>query len=95
MTLEEAVENLDALDSDALICVSRPWSRTSEARVVSTPDGRAPKDVTEAGYEYFLGIDTAREVLEVFGKRTPSLTEKIDCLLYYAENDAYPTWVYP
>ena len=51
--------------------------------------------MTDAGFKYFLGVSTAREVLEVFQGREPSLEEKIDCLLYYAENDAFPGWVYP
>jgi hypothetical protein len=94
MTLEEVVKRLDSLDEEMLICVQTPWSKASDVRLAPSPDGRVPKEVTDAGYKYFLGVMTAREVLEVFGTRTPSLEEKIDCLLYYAENDAYPEWVH-
>jgi hypothetical protein len=36
----------------------------------------------------------ARQVLEVFERRKPSEEQTRALLLYYAENDAYPSWVY-
>jgi hypothetical protein len=33
-------------------------------------------------------------VLGVFGEKPPSQEEKIALLVYYADNDAYPDWVY-
>ncbi len=92
--LEDAIRQLNQLDEELLICAQEPWSRSSEVRLVPSPDGRIPADVAGAGYKYFLGVATANEVLEVFGARTPSIGEMVDCLIYYAENDAFPQWVY-
>jgi hypothetical protein len=93
MTLEDAVTQLEQFDEELMICARQPWTRSSEVVLVPSPEGRIPQAVTDAGYAYFLEVAVAREVLEVF-KRTRSIGEKIDCLLYYAENDAWPDWVY-
>jgi hypothetical protein len=95
VTLAEIVQQLDTWDEDFVVCAKAPWSGTAEATVVPfEEDGRVPRSVLDAGYKYFLGVATARETLEVFGDRPTSLKERIDCLVYYAENDAFPAWVY-
>jgi hypothetical protein len=50
--------------------------------------------VTQAGYDYFLEIDLALEVLEVLEGRSPSPDQKFELVLFYAKNDAFPDWVY-
>ena len=47
------------------------------------------------GFEYFLEVSLAKEVLSVFGARQPTDAERCRLLLYYAMHDAYPDWVYP
>jgi hypothetical protein len=44
--------------------------------------------------DYFLEASTAREALAVFDGRATTLEERIRLLLYFAENDAFPGWVY-
>ena len=79
------------------ICLRAPWTTDAEARVVETDeDGRIPPDALSDGLRYFLETTVAREVLDVLrGQPTKSATEDAcSLLLYYAENDAYPEWVY-
>ena len=96
MNLRQAIEDLESLDTDATIVARRPWSVGSDAKVVAPSMlGPAAPDVRRDGLEYFLEVSVAREVLEVFGDRTPSEEEKVACLVFYAENDAFPAWVYP
>src|SRR5690348_9920812 len=95
MTLSDAITALDSLDSEDLICARRPWTPTSDCIVTPTdqPAG-VPKHVKVAGLEYFIDAGTAREALEVFGGRETTLEERLRLLIFYAENDAFPDWVY-
>lgn len=92
MRLVEAVERLSKLDEDATICVRKPWTGDAECVVISF-EGKLPSTTRKAGFEYFLEVDVALEVLEVFGDRRPSLDERLELLIYYATNDAYPDWL--
>jgi hypothetical protein len=92
MKLVEAVEKLSKLKRSHTLCVKRPWTADAECTVVEF-EGKVEKATKAAGFEYFLEVHVALEVLEVFGKRKPTLDEKVRVLLFYAENDAWPDWV--
>jgi hypothetical protein len=95
MTLEEAITTIDTAGDDAVIFARKPWSATADSTIDSLDSAlRVPQSLRDAGFEYFLEAAVAKEVCEVFGSRPPSLDEKVRLLLYYAENDAYPEWVY-
>ena len=88
------IDGLPGLPEDACIFARKPWSITSEA--VAAPLGaefQVPPNLTEAGLAYFLEVSVAKEVLEVLGD-SPSIKEQQQLLIFYAENDAYPDWVY-
>lgn len=53
-----------------------------------------PADVDAAGYAYFLEVHVAKEVNRVSAEKSPTLDEMVRLLVHYAENDAYPDWVY-
>jgi hypothetical protein len=92
--LAGAIDQLDTLDEDSTIFVRRPWSAVAEARVSPLDeDSRVPAAVKEGGFEYFLEVHVAREVLEDCDSRSLTREERIRLLLYYAENDAYPEWL--
>ncbi len=79
------------------ICLRGPWSCDSEALIVPLDEeGRLPADAQANGYKYFLEASVAREVLDVLQSRpTPSSSaDACRLLVHYAENDAYPDWVY-
>lgn len=83
------------LDDRLCIFAAKPWSSNSVAIAVELSDeSKPPEDVVQQGLAYFLEVHVAKEVLRVFGDRRPSQAEKQNLLLYYAENDAYPEWVY-
>ncbi len=95
MRLMELVKQLDTLDLDAIICVQRPWSPEAEC-IITRPaaDFGVPPDVKESGFAYFLEVNVVQDVLRVFGDNAPTEDERMHVLIYYAENDAYPEWVY-
>ena len=95
MNLRELVATLEQLDEHQIICARKPWTGASEARVV-LPDASlaVPSDIERAGFAYFLEVNVASEVLRVFGNKPPTLEEEVRLLIDYAENDAYPDWVY-
>jgi hypothetical protein len=83
------------LDDGLCIFAAKPWSGTSPAAVVPLDDKFSPPpEVVEQGLSYFLEVHICIEVLEVFGDRQPSSDEKRNLLIFYAENDAFPNWVY-
>lgn len=93
MKLLDAIAKLDELPDETFICARRPWSHDSEIKLIPFPeDLRIPEDVKAQGYEYFLEVSTAKEILEGFLERKPSLDQIVDFVIYYAEYDAYPEW---
>jgi hypothetical protein len=95
MTLDEAIQQLDKTDEDAILCARRPWMPSSDCVVVApSEDLSVPKHIKDAGLAYFLEVHVAHEVLNVFNDSPPTHEEKVRLLIYYAENDAYPDWVY-
>lgn len=95
MQLGEVARDLSVWSENAIICARKPWSGASECVVVEPEeDGRVPSEIQRQGLVYFLEVAVAQEALEVFGSRSPSSEEKLRLLLFYAENDAYPDWVY-
>lgn len=95
MRLESALDQVQQLQGDDVIFAKKPWTLDSEAEIASLDsDLRVPKEIADRGLAYFLEADVAREVLEVFGDHEPTLNEHRALLIYYAEHDAYPDWVY-
>ena len=95
MKLADALDRLDQLDDDAVFFAKKPWTLEADAEIGPlSSDLSVPKSITDRGLEYFLESHVAREVLEVFGDREPTAVERRSLLLYYAENDAYPEWVF-
>ncbi|WP_198119319.1 DUF7716 domain-containing protein [Massilia rhizosphaerae] len=95
MKLQDALDNVKSLSDDKVIFARKPWTLESEADVgLLDFEFRVPVEVTNNGLDYFLEVSVANDVLEVFGDRQPSVDEQRALLMYYAENDAYPKWVY-
>jgi hypothetical protein len=93
MQLIEALENIDSLPGETFICARGSWTRHCEIKLVPYSDDlRIPDSVREEGFEYFLEVDTVREILEGFTPHSPSLHQIVDFVLYYAEHDAFPDW---
>jgi hypothetical protein len=94
MQLQHAIARLDEFDDEQIICAAKPWTPTSET-VLTLPDQRAavPDEIKQAGFEYFLEVAVAKEVIEVLqGNDTAARRERL--LIEYAETDAFPDWVY-
>lgn len=92
MTLHDVVERLDELDDEDIIYVRRPWKSDADCTVARYD--RATGKSSLDGMDYFLEASTAREALAVFEGRATTLEERHRLLIYYAENDAFPDWVY-
>ena len=92
MTLEEIVRTIDTGEERRTICARKPWTADSEAILV-TPNARGglPPGTRESGFAYFLEVHIAREILAPYLEKRPRTPkEKLDFLIYYAENDAFP-----
>lgn len=93
MILEEVISQLNQLSDETFMCVRRPWSFESDVALVPFPhDLRIPESVKSEGYEYFLEVSTAKEILEGFIERKPTLRQTTDFIIHYAEHDAFPQW---
>jgi hypothetical protein len=93
MKLADIVVGLDTSDDSLCIVAKRPWTGDSEAKLgCFTNDFRVPEEARSAGYEYFLEVSTARD--EVLSGPVPlSDEQKVEAVIYYAENDAFPDWL--
>ncbi len=95
MKLAELLDHIHELPDSECIFAQKPWSADSEA--VTAPLGEkheVPSNLTTLSLEYFLEVHVARELLEVLAGRKASNDEKLQLLIFYAENDAYPDWVF-
>lgn len=95
MNLAEALNQVEDLDDDLVIFAKKPWTLHSDAIVDLLDDEfKPPKKITDLEFSYFLEVAVAKEVLGIFGDRDTTAEDRRSLLLYYAENDAYPDWVY-
>ena len=95
MDLGQILNRVHELADDECIFARKPWSSTSEAVTsLLAEDYRMPSHVSDQGLDYFLEIHVAKEVLGSIGGRSVSEEEKVNLLVFYAENDAYPDWVF-
>jgi len=93
--LEEALDKIDSLSEDEVIFAKRPWQFDSETLIGKLDeDSRVPKLIADQNFDYLIDVPVAKEVLGVFGSNPPSQEERRALLLYYAQHDAYPQWVY-
>lgn len=93
MRLTELVLQLNNLSDDDWIGMRRPWTLDSQCRVSRIPDDlRWAESESSQGYEYFLEVTAAREVLEACTGRRFSVSDQARVLLYYATHDAWPDW---
>lgn len=100
-SLRDAIVWVQGADEHELsvktIFVRGPWAAEAEALVVQLDEeSRPPADAEAAGHKYFLEASVAREVLDVLRSRPTKSSTDDACklLIHYAENDAYPGWVY-
>jgi hypothetical protein len=94
MNLKNILNQIDSLDNDATIFAKKPWMEDSEVFLRASNEKSVTDDLKAKGYEYFLEVFVIKEVLEVFENRKVSLEDKFNLIVFYAENDAYPEWVY-
>jgi hypothetical protein len=95
MMLQEALDQVGRLDDGKVIFARRPWTLDTEAEIATLDENLGVREVIRnRGLEYFLEVSVAEEVLEVFKDREPTVEERRALLLFYAEHDAYPGWVY-
>jgi hypothetical protein len=97
MKLINALDQIQEIqdNNNDVIFAKKPWTLDSEADIKPLDiELRVPKEIIDIGLTYFLEINVAKEVLEVFNERVPTNEERYALLIYYAENDAYPDWVY-
>lgn len=97
MTLQRVVADLDEIDEDLTIYIASGSEWTAESRVITAlePDDHTlPQEAAALDMEYFLEVFIAQDVLRAWQKwqevKEVSLEKKLEILLYYAENDAYP-----
>jgi len=95
MKLADALDQVYEMPEDAVILARRPWTSTTDAAICHLDNCfRIPKALADEGLEYFLEATVAKEVLEVLASRESTPENRRTLLIYYAENDAFPNWVY-
>lgn len=94
MLLATIVSVLEHTDDNLCIGMVRPWRSGDPCCLVNlTDDYKWPEDAKRHGFEYFLEIFTAKEILETCTSPLFSFEEQVEIVLYYAEYDASPEWV--
>lgn len=94
MKLSEIIADIECLNDELCIVAKRPWTADAESQLVRlTEDFKIPGASLSEGYEYFLEVSVALDdVLDEIGPRlTPE--QRVEAVIFYAENDAYPEWL--
>ena len=91
MTLRDVIETLGSFDADQIIYVAG-YTPQAEAIVdYETSDGDMP--ASASGMRYLLEVSLARDSIRVWSEwrdgRVQTLDEKVQTVIYYAENDAF------
>jgi hypothetical protein len=90
--LSDVVLKLKTAKRDEIICARRPWVPDTDCMLVAaTEQLGVPSDVKSAGFDYFLEVHVALEVLEAIGKHKG---KEVELLIHYATFDAFPDWLY-
>jgi hypothetical protein len=96
MKLENALDQIEKMADDDVIFAKRPWTLDSEALGGELDANyRVPQPICQSGFAYFLEAPLAREVLDALEGRNATTDERRSLLMFYAENDAYPDWIFP
>ena len=103
MKLFEVIQKIDTFDEEATIFVQvidGTYHPKSEAAVIEMNDDELEMKTCEVanlrcpGKSYFLDVFTVLEVIEDWvsnhSGRQPSIEQACQCLIHYAEHDAYP-----
>jgi hypothetical protein len=94
MKLIELIDNLDSLsDGQMIFIASNELVREDIQAITGLVQENVETGKTPTGMKYFLEVNLAKEVLEVWemwrdGKK-PTLHEKFQALVYYFDYDAY------
>ena len=86
----ELTQQLYCLDENMTVYAKKPWYCDTEVELHIEPeDGRAPENLS-IGYDYFIEVFIAKEVIPDLKHVDPSFTLEQWCerLIDYAENDA-------
>lgn len=95
MTLGDILAKVGEISDEETILSRRPWQTDGDVLLIRLDEEcRVPLPAKNAGWEYFMEIATAKEVLEVFVGAPPAPEERVQLLLFYGENDAFPDWVF-
>jgi hypothetical protein len=95
MHLQDALDQINALDDEDVIFAKKPWHMGSEAAIARLDSSlKTPSNLAQLGFEYFIEATLAKEVLSVLKQRPVSEERRRALVLFYAENDAYPDWAY-
>lgn len=103
MKLIEIIQSINSYDDEGAIFAQKldgSYHSKSEAVVIEMTDKELEMETSELaasrcpGKSYFLEVFLVQEVLEGWASnhdgRQPSIEEACQCLIHYAEHDAYP-----
>ena len=93
MRLRELATRLDDLADDLTIYIEQNAHRSGTSEVVVARERDTDPDWRPDGFQYFLEVDLAKEVVRVWsawrGGQRPSSGQAAEALLHYAVHDAY------
>lgn len=91
MKLLEITRQIHRLDAEKTIYAKKPWLNDTEALLYNEPEERlVPSELQDQGYEYFLEVFIAQELIPDLSHAEASFTLEQWCqkLIHYAESDA-------
>jgi hypothetical protein len=91
MKLGLLLDQIETLSDYDIIFAKRPWAPDSDA-ILLPLDTDLPKSMSDQGFEYFLEVSVAQELVENVGSEFRSAAERRNVIIRYAGNDAYPHW---
>jgi hypothetical protein len=89
-TLTSIIASVDSLSEDAVIYAKKPWLQNSVPLVIEFGENDTVTRTIEGGYEYFMESWLIKDLLDQLRESGFSTEKKIEFIIYYATNDAFP-----
>lgn len=89
-TLASIIASVDSLSENAVVYAKKPWLPDSVPLVIEFEENDTVTRTTEGGYEYFMESWLIKDLFDQLQESDFSTEKKVELIIYYALNDAFP-----
>jgi hypothetical protein len=94
MNVEEALIKWTQMSEESVLVAKPPFTWGADAMFVElTDDYCLPQNIRDAGFEYLLGQDDIKKLLDYLKKKKVSTRTIAEFVIHYSVTDSTPEWI--